>query len=251
VYPPYADVQPGVTMAGGNLTIMSLSGFTGFGAGKVSWKADGSALAYVLRSNSNIWQISASPSYGATGEQLPCVKNTGPSQIAWGPTAATQDQYLYYSGADLLNEGFSGIYLNAQGDTSGGEKLVPFGDFDAKRVHDIEWLPDGSGFLFSQFYVGLGYFTNIFRYDFATRDISQLTDLPKDVDYVHGLSISPDGQQVVFERVVDELDSDSSVWLMNIDGSNLHKLVDNAARPAWGRTPAPLEPGTYLPVLVR
>ena len=48
-FPPYADVQPGQTVPGGNLTIMQYSGFRGFGAGKVSWKADGSALAYNLR----------------------------------------------------------------------------------------------------------------------------------------------------------------------------------------------------------
>ena len=53
-YPPYADVQPGQTVPGGNLTIMAHSGFRGFGAGKVSWKADGSALAYVMRTNSAI-----------------------------------------------------------------------------------------------------------------------------------------------------------------------------------------------------
>jgi hypothetical protein len=230
---------------------MSLSGFTGFGAGKISWKADGSALAYVLMSNSNIWQVPTSPRYGSTGELLPIVEDSGPNLVAWGPTTATQDRYLYFSTADLLNEGFSGIYLNTLGDTSGGERLVPFSDSDASRVYDIEWLPDGSGFLYSKFYVGLGYFCNIFRYDFATHDITQLTDLPRDTDLVHGLSVSPDGQQVVFERVVDEVDSNSSVWIVNIDGSNLHKLVDNAGRPAWGRIPAPLIARSHLPVLVR
>lgn len=251
VYPPYADVQPGATVPGGNLTIMSLSGFTGFGAGKVSWKADGSALAYVLRSNSNIWQISANPTYGATGAALPLAENTSASLVAWGPTTLTQDTYLYYNGPDLLNEGYSGIYLNTLGSASGGERLVPFGDYDATRVYDIEWLPDGSGFLFSKFSVGLGYFSNIFRYDLATRAITQLTDLPADVNLVQGLSISPDGDRVVFERVVDEVDSNSSLWLMNINGSNLHKLRDNAGRPAWGRTPAPLTVHTYLPVQMR
>ena len=84
----------------------------------------------------------------------------------------------------------------------------------------------------------LGYFANIFRYDFATGDTTQLTDFPLDVDLVHDLSISPDGQQVVFERMSDEfvVDPDSSVWIMNIDGSGVRKLVDNAGRPAWGRT---------------
>ena len=111
---------------------------------------------------------------------------------------------------------------------------------------------DGSGFLFSLFYVGLGYFADIFRYDFKTEDITQLTEFPKDVDFVSGLSISPDGQQVVFEREADEQNSNSSVWIMNIDGSGLHKLVDGAGRPAWGRTPVVLPMrNIYLPLSVR
>ena len=208
--------------------------------------------AYILRSNSNLWQISASPAYGDTGESLPINEHTKSSLVAWGPTAATQDQYLYYSGANLLDEGYKGIWLNTVGDTSGGERLVSFDDYDAKRVYDIAWLPDGSGFLFSVFYVGLGYFCDIVRYDFATGDTTQLTWLPKDVDLVHDLSISPDGQQVVFDRIADEADSDSSVWIMDIDGSNLHMLVDHAGRPAWGRTPViPPTTNTYLPLSAR
>ncbi|MGE5601684.1 MAG: hypothetical protein ACM30E_01460 [Nitrososphaerales archaeon] len=249
-YPPYADVQPGKTVPGGNITIMSLSGFQAFGAGKVSWKADGSALAYVLRSNSNIWEISANPAYGATGTALPFNEHTKPRLVAWGPTAAKQDEYLYVSDPNILDEGYAGIWLGTRGDASGGKRLVSI-DSDATWVKDIEWLPDGSGFLFSLFYVGLGYFCNIFEYDFATGDATRLTDFPPDGDYAHGLSISPDGRHVVFERVVDDLDSDSSLWIMNIESRDVWKLVDDAGRPAWGQAPAPLKPSAYLPMLVR
>ena len=52
--PPLADVQPGQTVAGGNLVVSEFSGIDGFGTGKVSWKADGSALAYAMRTSSRI-----------------------------------------------------------------------------------------------------------------------------------------------------------------------------------------------------
>ena len=42
-----------------------------------------------------------------------------------------------------------------------------------------------------------------------------------------------------------------SLWIVNRDGSGLHKLADDAGRPAWGRVPAPLTPRAYLPMLVR
>ena len=240
-YPPYADVQPGKTLPGGNITVMAYSGFRGFGAGKVSWKADGSALAYVMRSNSAITQISASPAYGATGKDLPMVEKAAPGRVAWGLTPATADQYLYSSGMNVYKDNIGGIYLNTVGDTSGGTQLVRFYDYTGQYVHDIAWLPDGSGFLFSLFYAELGYFSDIYEYDFATQAITQVTPtLNDESEYggARGLSISPDGQQIVFERAVYMSDAPSSLWIMNIDGTDLHKLLDDAGSPAWGPTPS-------------
>ena len=246
--PPLADVQPGETVPGGNLIISPYSGIQFFGTGKISWKADGSALAYGMRTYSGISQIPAVPPYGSIGEILPVVENASSGLVAWGPTAATKNQYLYYSIDDPFVENIAGIYLNTVGNTSGGTKLVLISNFyDAEAVNDIEWLPDASGFLFSKFYVDLGYYADLFEYNFATQEINQLTSF----DHVHAFSISPDGQYVVFERLVDDYDdSTSSLWIMNIDGTDLHKLADDAGRPAWGRVPAPLTARAYLPMVV-
>ena len=253
-YPPYADVEPSQTVPGGNLTIMSLSGFESFGAGKVSWKADGSALAYSMRSASGIEQIPVNPSYGSIGVDLPVVQEASPRLVAWGPTPTTKNRYLYSSGMSIFKENVGGIYLNIVGDASGGTQLVVSYDYSAEYIHDIEWLPDGSGFLFSKFHVELGYFSDIFEYNFATQEITQLTPSLSDESGdggARGLSISPNGQQIVFERAVYPDDPTSSLWIMNRDGSDLHKLADDAGRPAWGQTPAPLTPRLYLPLLER
>ncbi len=53
----------------------------------------------------------------------------------------------------------------------------------------------------------------------------------------------------VFERALYPLDTSNSLWIMNRDGSDLHKLADDAGRPAWGQTPAPLTPRLYLPIV--
>jgi TolB protein len=253
-YPPYADVQPGQTLPGGNTVIGPYLGYTGFGAGKVSWKADGSALAYGMRSNSAITQIPANPAYGSTGADLPVVEQATPGLVAWGPTPATKDQYLYTSGMSVFKENVGGIYLNSVGDASGGTQLVLVYDYSGDYLHDIEWLPDGSGFLFTRFHVELGYYSDIYEYRFATQGITQLTpSLPDENGYggARGLSLSPDGQQIVFERAVYLSDAPGSLWIMNRDGSNLHKLADDAGRPAWGQTPAPLTPRVYIPLVVR
>ena len=134
------------------------------------------------------------------------------------------------------------------------EGLQALGDYDAMNAHDVQWLPDGSGFLFSLFYVDLGFYSNIFKYDFSTADITQLTNFPGNSDQIIGaneLSISPYGDAVVFEWVTDTVDSDSSLWLMSLNGSNLRKLIDHAGRPAWGRTPAAPTPRAYLPLSLK
>jgi hypothetical protein len=252
--PPLADVQPGKTVSGGNLIISPYSGISGFGTGKISWKADGSALAYGMRTSSDISQIPAVPPYGSIGEQLPVVEYASPSLVAWGPTPATKNQYLYYSNSNPFKDNVRGIYINTLGDTSGGTQLVLFYDFDGQDVHDIEWLPDGSGFLFTLFYVDFEFYSDIFEYNFATKSITQLTPSLLDESGnggARGLSISPDGQQIVFERAVYPFDTASSLWIMNRDGSNLHKLADDAGRPAWGQVPAPPAASVFLPMVVR
>jgi len=235
--PPLADVQPGATVPGGNLVIAQYSGIDALGTGKVSWTADGTALAYGMRTHSRILRIPARPPYGAIGEPLPVVEHAAPSLVAWGPTAATRDQYLYASKDASTVEGIEGIYLNRAGDASGGTKLVPISAYyNAEVVYDVEWLPDGSGFLFTKGYVQLEICSDIFEYTFTTRKMTKLTSLGD--NSARGLSISPDGRFVAFERVADVSDPTSSLWIMKRDGSGWRKLADDAGRPAWGRLPA-------------
>jgi TolB protein len=247
-YPPMADVQPDETVPGGNLIFSEYSGIDAFGAGKISWKADGSALAYGMRTSSDISQIPANPPYGSIGESLPVVEYAWPDLVAWSPTASTKDQFLYFSQANPFYEDVAGIYMNTVGDASGGTLLVPISAFyDAEAVYDIEWLPDASGFLFTKFYVDFEYYTDIFEYNFTTHEITQLTSFPD--DSARGFSISPDGQYVIVERV-DDIHSTSSLWMMNRDGSGLYKFADDAGRPAWGQVPPPSAFSVYLPAIV-
>jgi Tol biopolymer transport system component len=189
--------------------------------------------------------------YGSIGEPLPVVEHAAPNLVAWGPTNTIKDQYLYSSGDDPIYEGVAGIYLNTVGDTSGGTKLVNIYSFDGQVPWDIEWLPDASGFLFTLQYVPLEIYSDVFEYNFTTEEVTQLTDLGD--NSARGFSISPDGQQVVFERV-DEYDSTSNLWILDRDDlDDPYKLIDDAGRPAWGLTPVqvPITARSYLPVIVR
>ena len=166
-------------------------------------------------------------------------------------TTATKDQYLYYSRYNSLIDDIEGIYLNTVGNESGGAKLVPISAYyGGEEVYDIQWVPDGSGFLFTKRYTDLGTYTDIFEYNFATEQTTQLTWLPDDQG-AHGLTISPSGEYIAFEWVTSPYDSTTSLWIINRDGSGLHKLADDAGRPAWGRNPPPLTPAAYLPTIMR
>jgi len=148
-YPPYADVQPGQTVPGGNLTIMSLSGFRGFGAGKVSWKADGSALAYGMRSASGISQIPVNAALRLHRRGSPGGREGIASLVAWGPTPATKDQYLYLSG-NARNRGKRRRDLpEHRGQRVRRHATVIIPDYSGQYVHGHRMLPDGSGFLFA------------------------------------------------------------------------------------------------------
>ena len=48
------------------------------------------------------------------------------------------------------------------------------------------------------------------------------------------VSVSSDGQSIIFERWTDpDLDVGSDLWVMNADGSNPHLFLQDAARPSW------------------
>jgi len=111
-YLPHADVQPGQTVPGGNLIINADSSLRGWGAGRVSWKADGAVLGYNMRNCSAINAIAAVPTYGRLGDALPVVPDASPCIQTWNPTLAGSDQYLYYSDDPLDLGDPHGIFLN-------------------------------------------------------------------------------------------------------------------------------------------
>lgn len=52
------------------------------------------------------------------------------------------------------------------------------------------------------------------------------------------MTVSPDGQYILFERTTDPVfDPTGSLWIVNRDGTGLHKLLDDAGQHAWGSTP--------------
>ena len=108
---------------------------------------------------------------------------------------------------------------------------------DKCRISDIEWLPDGNGFLVSM-YVGTGnkfdqekrHFYRIYRHNLQTESTDMLLSLEN--EYIGNISVSPDAERIAFERG-DRTDGPYDIWIYDIATEGLKLLVEDAAAPAW------------------
>jgi Tol biopolymer transport system component len=236
-----ADVQPNATTYAGKLVI-SGEGLV-YAADKPAWRNDGSKVGFTFGRGNTLEQVPASPPDGSLGSDL--INNSAipgfPSTFDWGRAPAVASQILY----DSYSFDGETIYRATEGSSTAGTPLVTFDDL----ALDIKWLPDGSGFLASV-KADFGSDSNIVEYDFATQKLTQLTHFTN--EFAGHLSISPDGQTIVFERAA-ALDTPTDLWLISRDGTNMRELVKNASRPSWSpRAPqVPTMRRVYVPLATR
>ncbi len=240
-----ADVQPGQTVDAGTLVI-SGRGMELVAAYRPGWRSDGSQIGYTSGC-SHMYGIAAIPPAGAIGQTLLNQVDAQACMMDWGPLAKA-DQLLYATLSAY--ERHAGILLAIEGSNMRGDLLVPLTSYSSEAVKAVQWLPDGSGFLFVRVYMALGIFTDIFRYDLATNNVTQLTYFGEE-QFIGDLSISPDGRFVVFEHAAMQ-GIPTDILIMQQDGSNIRLLVPSAAHPSWSpRALPPPTPRSYLPFVRR
>jgi TolB protein len=233
-----ADVQPGQTTHAGTIVVTG-SGIPDYRANIPSWRSDGTKLGHIFGECAALWQVDSNPPPGSLG--APLLNTTALACLMdYGPTPALANQVLYYSYLD------GGIYQVSEGSDDGGTLLVPTDGADF--VLDLEWLPDGSGFLYTM--TGDGWQNaNVYEYTFARGSSLPLTEF--DTEFARGVSVAPDGQTIVLDRAPTHSGFDGDLWLINRDGSNPRLLAEDAIVPAWG-TGAPVQDEwLYLPMMTR
>ena len=97
--------------------------------------------------------------------------------------------------------------MATEGSDNPGTKLF---DTGIEQVIDVQWLPDGSGFLYTQ----TGDFrsnANVFHYDFASTDIKPLTAFTN--EFAIDINPSPDNQWLVFERSATIELTSGDLWI--------------------------------------
>jgi hypothetical protein len=199
-----------------------------FGAYRPVWRQDGSRISY----RSGACTLNSVPINPTPGEYVYNPLFSGKIPLGtcvwdWGPTPATANQLLYSENAS----GDSSIYRITEGGKHPGEKLTQYINIEYQLLFDLRWLPDASGFLFSNQTL-MRDSANIYRYDFATRKVTQVTRLEN--EFTGAFTISPDGQWIVFERSKSLDDNrDIDLWIAKINGSNARLLVRNGFSPSW------------------
>lgn len=223
---PGAVVHAGQTAQAGVLNVTA-HGLDHFGAAVLDWRSDGSKVGFTLGMGAGIFWASAHPAPGTVGERSviggkePIAAHT----FGWGPTPATADEIIYDNGIDDFT-----IRMTKEGSGERGKPLVKHSN--SQYIAGVWWLPDASGILFS-----LNDFlhpVSIYRYDFATEQVKQLTNLEGDNAY--NCSPSPDGRWIAFDRGKPG-GKQTDIWVMRSDGSDMRLLVKNAVLPVW--RPAP------------
>lgn len=228
-----ADVQAGGTVTTSEVGVYYPSGY--WEAHSPTWRQDGSAVSFIYNFNS-FTELPKHPEPLSFGAELMADNADFPlfvDLLARGPTAATADDILY-AGTDSFET--TAIYLVSDGSSGPGEPLVVYEATES--ILGLAWMPDGSGFIYSategDFY-SEERSANLFLYDFESGMSGRITDFVG--DFAGSLSVSGDGEAVVFERAAELVDFsddllDPDLWIVTSEGG-LELLVEDARAPAW------------------
>ncbi|MFL6228377.1 MAG: hypothetical protein ACJ741_06325 [Pyrinomonadaceae bacterium] len=232
-FTPGVDVRAGTTVKAPVFSITG-DGIEYFGAYRPVWRSDGSRVSY----RNGTCTLNSVPVNPVPGEYVynPLFAGKNPLGTCnwdWGPTPATANQIIYTENAS----GDSAVFRITEGAAPPGAKLAPYSDIEYQILYDLRWLPDASGFLFSNVTL-MRDSANIFRYDFATRKVMQVTHLEN--EFARRFSISPDGQWIVFERAkTTDDDAETDLWITGLDGSAPRLLARGGASPSWSVAASP------------
>jgi hypothetical protein len=233
------DVKAGQTVHAGTLTV-SGGGARAFGARLPAWRRDGGALGYIFGDCAGMFEVPPHPSAGSNGDPILSGASVPACLMDWGPTAAEANNILYYS---YLNDG---IYIVAAGSSDAGEQIITTARDEL--ILDLQWLPDASGIVFTKTGPLLAS-ANVYRYIFGASAIDQLTFF--DDTFARDITISPDGQYIVFDRAATQTTLGADLWIMQQDGGGQQLLAPNGRAPSWSQQ-EPRQPSRiYVPTVQR
>ncbi len=241
------DVQPGAAVETGVLEIMT--GFEHYGFRWPTYLPDGSKIASIFNKGV-LHQVDAgNREYGLVGSQLTFDMPLSSDFLAWGPTPARANQFLYEGWVESDT-----IFLGDVNGSAGQVIMTIDPTYIGKTLLGLAWLPDGSGFLYSvSEMVNYVDKADLWEYSFATKQSTRVTNVPS--GFIRRIAVSPDGQKIAYEYQPYgywyEENPAIDLWIMNRDGSSQTLLVEDGRSPAWSpqQLPQPASVNLFLPFI--
>ncbi len=194
--------------------------------------SSGDLIAFTALSASNE-RNSAIGLVNADGSGLSSLPNSGGGASGWAPDWSPDGQWVAY----IVHQNDNSWPLYIIGTDGGHKQRVTSGTLD----HFPDWSPDGTRIVFARH--GAVWVMRVMPGEpIAVSDFQQLTDLPQEV--ASNPVWSPDGAQIAFTSQMGDPRGRESyndpntaeIYVMNADGTTLHKLTENAIpdyKPTW------------------
>jgi hypothetical protein len=249
VVTPGRTTVPLVSIAGGRREFAApLSGAVALG---VAWRSRRYAFLKLAPRRERPDGSWTQPVYLGTGWAQPISRyvaalgtgfgaSVGP-RLHWSPTerliaattAASQDALR---NAAKIYDRYQARFIDTVGYPFGADWWAEQG-FGPPAISDLCWLPDDSGWVIAcpsgtTFWGADGTKRpmpiGLFLIGREDRSLIKLTSMR-----AADVAVSPDGKRAAFTAVDLEGDQPPSIWTINLDGTGLTKLADNAAQPDW------------------
>lgn len=232
-----ADVVANSTVDAGEVILSNAYKIEEWAVGSPSWRRDGATIGYTVGGGIGMFQIDPNPGIGARGDEIVVGGSGRPAgAIAFSPVS---NEILFYEDPY--------IYRATPGQAGEPEALVEV----TAIFGGLDWYPDGSGFVFSEFSTFLEY-GDLYEYILATNSLTPLT--ANAGEYAYHPTVSPDGQYILYSHYLPGNDS-ATLRIRSRDGSQDWALGVNGELAAWSETAvSPPEESSvfiYMPFLNR
>jgi hypothetical protein len=236
------DVIPGAAVRTAPLDI--ISGVNDWGFRSPSYLPDGSRIAAILSKFQLYTFDPNSPAIGANGQLINFDFDIAGLAMVWAPTPELKDYFLYFGSVTGGQYGVKeSILLGNINDTTGVELIDIDPNEDGNYLLGLNWLPDGSGFLYSlkRSYMDMDTYiwydvANLYVYFFATGESTQLTEVPNNT-YTRDMTVSSDGSKILFEYQYsgDWINANPPIdlYMMNLNTGDVSLFVEDARTPVW------------------
>jgi hypothetical protein len=235
------DVVAGAAVRTSPLDIAS--GVNDWGFRSPTYLPDGSRVAAIL-SKYRLYTFDPQGLAGLNGEKINFNFGISGLALVWSPVPEYEDYFLYFGAVSGGEYGVKeSILLGNINDETGVEVIDIDPDEDGNYLLGLNWLPDGSGFLYSlkKSYMDWNTYVwydvaNLYEYSFATGESTQLTEVPNHT-YTRDMTVSPDGSTILFEYQASgdwiAANPPIDLFMMNRDGSGASLFVEDARTPVW------------------